>query len=48
MTQEGSNYEYDQKEVKWQGGTPRRPQAEPGGLCSIPGPTSNKLGDLDP
>lgn len=36
------------KEVKWQSGTSRRLQAEPGGLYSSPGPTSNKLGDLDP
>lgn len=36
------------KEAEWQSGTSRRLQAEPGGLYSSPGPTSNKLGDLDP
>lgn len=36
------------KEVKWQGGISRRPQAEPGGFYSSAGPTSHKLGDLDP
>lgn len=38
----------NEKEVKWQVGASGRPQAEPEGLCSRPGPSSNKLGDLDP
>lgn len=38
----------DGEEVRWQGATSGRPWAEPGGLCSSPGPTCNRLGDLDP